>query len=1236
MRQTSYLAALFLSVVPLAFGQGALGSITGTVTDPAGAVIAGALVEGRNTQTGLLYSTQSTATGNYTVPNLPAGIYDLTVTAPGFKTYTHTNMQVAASTIVPNDVQMEVGATTESITITAESSLLKTESSELSHNMKIDNLWELPLLGIGTANSGTSGYRNPYNSLQTLPGVSNYNSSTIFTMNGLGGAFQLTETMRVEGQDATSRLFGNYDYTQMAQPSVDSIEEVNFQTSNYAAEFGQAGVAVINMTMKSGTNLYHGSGYDYFVNEALNAGDPFTVNSNGVGKVRPVQRRNDFGGTLGGPISIPKIYDGSNRTFFFFNYEQYLENSNYNFSDTLPTQAYLQGDFSAISPNGTCSLCQSYGIQTGALTQDALGRPIYANELYDPLTRGMTSSGLGYSDPFPNNQIPLSRFDPSAQKILALVPPATSNTLVSNYSANIRGNRYSAIPSFKIDHNISQKDKISFYWSRNNTESQISSPFGGADGLPPAIGAYRGTFIPNYQMRLNYDRTISPTLLLHLGAGYFHTRFYDAAPVLNFDPASIGLSGFVLHRTFPQITGNQDPRYGGMQNLGQNIQTLNYEEKPTFNANVTWTHGNHTFKGGAELYFQQNYNGNFSTVSLNAGTAATSQPYIPTASLNGYSMGFGFASFLLGDYSATTQSPQQNYRQGNQQWGLFVQDTWKVTRKLTLDYGLRWDLSTAMHEQYGRLGQLDPTTPNANAGGHPGSTLYASTCSCKFYQNLYPYGIGPRLGVAYQIDEKTVFRGGFGINYQFTGPSAGGIVATNGAYPLAGINPYINIQTPGSIVAPQWPVTDPNRYPVLGTVGGPPSFFGPTSSPTVPDANQNRPPRIIQWSLGIQREISPNLIVEASWVANRSAWINQAGASPAAYLSQINAKQYAQYGLYPYAGTGPAGHDNNADRILLSRPVGSTAVQNQLGSVGITTGGLPYNGFVGTTFLSSILPYPQFGAIYPSGAPTGASKYDSLQIKVTKRFSRGLQASGAYTWAKGFNRPTRQDFFNPNANPWGLQNIPPQVLTFNFTYTVQPHPVLGKYGDLLTRDWEIGMFATYQSGTFLSPPNSTTANYLASQDTRVPGQPLYLVKNINDIHTWNPFTDQILNPAAWQQQPTNATGPAQSTLYTDFRGPRQPRESMNLGRHFRFGEGGRYDFYVRAEFVNIFNRTIMPNPSTTNPQIAPTKGAGNGTIYTSGFGVVSVYQNPGAYPAATTGNPTVLGRTGTIIARFRF
>ena len=227
--------------------------------------------------------------------------------------------------------------------------------------------------------------RNPYNSLLALPGISSYASSGTFTLNGLGGA--LAETMRIEGQDATSRLFGTFDYTQMAQPGVDAIQEIAFQTSNYAAEFGQAGIAVINMTMKSGTNQYHGSGYDYFVNEDLNAGNPFSSTAQGEpGKYRPRNRRNDFGGTLGGPIVIPKIYNGHDKTFFFFSYEQFLETTQYGFTDTVPTAAYLKGDFSAISPNGTCSLCAAHGIQTTALpATDALGRPLYANKIYDPV-----------------------------------------------------------------------------------------------------------------------------------------------------------------------------------------------------------------------------------------------------------------------------------------------------------------------------------------------------------------------------------------------------------------------------------------------------------------------------------------------------------------------------------------------------------------------------------------------------------------------------------------------------------------------------------------------------------------------------------------------------------------------------------------------------------------------------------------------------------------------------------
>ena len=367
----------------------------------------------------------------------------------------------------------------------------------------------------------------------------------------------------------------------MAQPGVDAIQEVAFQTSNYAPEFGTAGSVLINFTMKSGTNQYHGSGYDYFVNEDLNAGNPYSVNTSGGGKVRPRNRRNDFGGTLGGPIYIPKIYNGHNKTFFFFNYEEYLETTLITNTDTVPTADYLNGDFCEISPNGTCSLCAGLGIPTTALggTQlDPLGNQMFANEIYDPRTRAVATSGplagQGYALPFPGNKIDPTRFDPVTKNFLGLLQTLGVKAQNSNLTGNYLGSRPKSTDtrSFRRLRSITispSKDKLSFYYQETNLENQVSvgAPQG-ADGLPLEIGGYRGTFITGWVERLNYDRTLTPTLLLHLGAGYYYTSFSDRAAFLNFDPAAFGLSGFVQHRQFPSITGMSSTLYGGMQNHG--------------------------------------------------------------------------------------------------------------------------------------------------------------------------------------------------------------------------------------------------------------------------------------------------------------------------------------------------------------------------------------------------------------------------------------------------------------------------------------------------------------------------------------------------------------------------------------------------------------------------------------------------------------------------------------------
>ena len=1237
MRSGLGLVCLFLASLT-AFGQGGNATITGTITDQAGAVVTGAAVEARNTETGLLYTGASSTAGNYTISDLPIGTYVVTAKVQGFKTYTHSNLALAATQVLREDIGLQVGNATESVTVTAEASLLKTETAELTHNVTLTQMDNLPLLGIGLAGNGPDGIRNPFNVIQSLPGSTGYTLPGYNVGNFNGQTSQAS--IRIEGQDATPHALA---YEGMAQPGVDAIQEVAFQTSNYAPEFGTTGSVLMNFSMKSGTNQYHGSGYDYFVNEDLNAGEPYTVNTSRLGKVRPKARRNDFGGTLGGPITIPKIYNGHNKSFFFFNYEEYLETSLLVNSDTVPAPAYLKGDFSAISPNGTCSLCSGLGIPTAALggTQvDPNGSKLFANEIYDPLSRAVATSGplagQGYALPFQGNMIPVARFDPVTVNFLNLFQTlgvkAQNSNLIGNYLGAVPSNRYSVIPSFKIDHNVSNRDKLSFYYQETNLVNQVSvgAPQG-ADGLPFEIGQYRCNCIEGWIERLNYDRTLTPALLLHFGAGYYYTTFSDRAAFLSFDPSQFGLSGFVQHRQFPSVVGMCPGNYpcsgaGGMENIGTNgqIQSIYHDNKPSYNANATWVHGKHTFKLGAELYVQGNHIQNYAGVTLTAGTNATSAPFTPANSLNGFTTGFGFASWLLGDYTSTNQSAPNDTREGYQQWGLFLQDSWKVTRKLTLDYGLRWDLATAEHEQYGRLGQLNETLANANAGGHPGATQYASTCGCQFYQRSYPYGIGPRLGVAYQLDPKTVLRGGWGVVYTEVFGAAGGLVSTNGTYAVTANSPsyipaaaqFVNIEVPGSIATPAFPVTDPNRYPVLGTL---------TGAPVMPDANENRPPRSNQFSLGIQREITRSFVMEAAYVGNRVVWL----AGGLGNLSRLSPQQYAAYGLYPYPGTGPAGYNNNNDRNLLAQSISSAAVIQNEAAHGITNL-LPYSGFPTSSSLQSILyPFPQFGALNPTGSATGNSKYDSLQMKATKRLSNGLQASGAFTWAKGFTRATRQDFFNPQSSVWALQQIPPEALTFNFVYTTPKAPFLNNWENQITRGWQIGGFAIYQSGAFLVPPASPTLNFLSSEDTLVPGQPLYNV-NINNIHSYNPATTQVLNPAAWAACPTNTTCTATGTLYSNFRGPRTPTENANLGRNFRIKE--RINFQIRAEFVNIFNRTLLPAPTTANPQNPVTKTAG---INSAGFGVINTFATAGSQPTTAT-PPYLTGRTGTLIARFTF
>ena len=1222
------------------------GTITGVITDPTGAVIANAAIEVKNTETGVVFRAVSTDTGNFTVTQLPLGSYELTTTVQGFKKYNRQNLTISAAQVLRIDIPLEIGASTEAVTVSAESTLLQTETGDLTHNITLSQLNNLPLLGVGNSNSGSSGIRNPYNTAQTIPGVA-YTANSVMVING---APNNTASYRLEGMDNTNHTVSFA--VQENQPSADAVQEVAIQTSNYAAEFGAAGGGLFNLVMKSGTNQYHGGGYEYFVNEDLNASRAFSQSTGQSGKFQDRNRRNDFGGTLGGPIYIPKIYDGHNRSFFFWSYEEFRESSLLNPGQTLPVDAFRKGDFSAISVNGGAGFNPGLGVTPTALpSKDGLGRDIFANTIYDPASRTTNpANGVAYANPFPGNKIDPTRFDPTAVKIQALIPPTQNAAFTNNANYTNISSRISGIPSLKLDHSISSKSKLSFYWSTTGTESLYSLPNGNADGLPPIITQARGTFIYSQTERLNYDYTLTPTILLHLGGGYSHISFYDGWPVRDFNCADILLKGCQASIFFPRVNIGTTASIGGMQAFGNaQAHTLTNTERPAFNANATWIRGSHTFKVGGEVWFQGQIPNPPSGTTLsygtpplaaggNATTAATALPFNPPQGLGSSVIGNPYASFLLGDVQSAAQNAPRDIRMGQQQWGFYLQDSWKVNRKLTLDLGLRWDYANSATEQYGRTGNFSPTLANTNAGGHPGAFIYGATCNCKFIDD-YKYAIGPRVGLAYQITPKTVLRAGWGFVYA-PGADIGVSIANSLTNSPAGVNAFFNVQDPGTLPQPVFPNFDPSVYPLIvngaGTVN---------NSLQALDRNASRPPRQNQWSIGIQREVTRNLVVEASYVGNRGVWWS----GPLGLLNQVSPATYAAFGLHPYT--------NAADNLLLSQTITSSGVTAKLGNL------LPYAGYpTGSTLLNTLRPFPQFASSGPGATPlgvtgsaTGRTWYDSLQTQATQRLSHGLSANAQFTWSKALANPnTTQDLFNPNSSIKQLQSTDqPFQFSLSVVYTTPKAQFLDKWkaASWLARDWQVGIFGSYGSGTLLTPPNITTTNNLGtSQMLRVPGVPLFL-KDPN-CHCINPWTDQILNPAAWTNPTatgapdytTNNSGGSVNgvfgaqTLYSDFRGPRHPNESINFGRNFRIKE--RMNFQIRAEFTNAFNRTFLGNPqpafgAPTNPRLAI--GRNNLGQITSGFGTINATFSTGVSGGFATlaGNPS-LPRQGTLIARFSF
>jgi hypothetical protein len=1194
--------ATILVLCATAFAQGDRGSITGTVTDPGNAVVPAAKVAAKNSQTGALYETVTTPSGIFAIAALPVGTYDITVESPGFSRKIQQGVQVQVAQTTRADIALQVGSTTESVTVTADAPLLKTENAEISMNVTGEKFNNLPLnFGAG----GTGSVRNWMAFVTLAPGVNGDDQNA--SINGLpGGMYKIL----VEGTDVTSSNDIRWTST-VAAASVETIQEFSVQTSNFSAQYAGGLGAMFNFTTKSGTNKIHGSLYDYMTNETMfNAHRFFQANR------RDRDRKHDAGGTIGGPVWIPKIYNGRDKTFFFFGWEEFHNKTiTFNQRGTVPTAAFRNGDFSQALTNRN-------------IGTDPNGSPILENVIYDPQTQTNINGRL-WRTPFPGNRIPTSQLDPVALKIQSLIPAPTNGEQIQNYIYDQPNPRDQVMPSLKIDHNIGSNTKLSFYWSYQSTHD-----IAGNDPLAYPITAKRDKTATANTYRFNLDRTISPTLYSHLGIGFLRFNNPDSSQAgsLTFDAVKeLGLTGATTDPAgFPRITGLNTGNFGGMSfGMGPTNANNYYNNKLNVVLDNTYIRGSHTYKFGAavvqEMWSDRNTRGAQGIYGFS--NAQTGNPAFQGLTLaNGTSVGMNYASFLLGMTNSAQVNAVQDPQWRKMNYGLYVEDSWKVSRKLTVGIGLRWDLQGPGHEIHYRNSMFGPTVPNPNAAGRPGAVVFEGygqgRCECDFVSR-YPYAIGPRLSVAYQLDDKTVLRAGWGISY---GPGTSWWYLTNQTILGVGFDVF------------QMPTPATSQAASLlrnGLTYNRTALYAPTLNPGVGlapgsvvanvgthyDRNGGRPQRVNQWNIAVQRELVRNLALEAAYVGNRGVWI-EAGAM--GQYNTTSTERLAAFGLNV---------NNAADRDLLTRNLNDPLVVARGFRV-------PYAGYpTNRTLAQSLRPFPQFtGNIQPTWAPLGNSWYDSLQMKLTKRYSHGLDLSAAFTWQKtmalgngatvfgGGNNGAQgggiNDMFNRDNQKSLAGDYRPLAIVIAFTYHT-PKVTTNKVVREVLGNWTLAGILTYRSGSLIGVPASVSSNMNAYTFMGTRQNRNNSVNPFNfdpGCHCIDPNRDtQILNPATWQDVPQGQWGFSAPT-YADYRWVRTANEQMSLGRIFPIKE--RLRFEVRAEFFNAFNRITLPQPTSGNP--AQTRTFDSTGRQTGGYGFINVINGLNG------------ARTGQLVARIQF
>ncbi len=1086
---------LFLSFLVIFFtykavAQSARGALAGSITDPSGAVISGATISATNQATGGKNETKSTSAGAYKFADIPIGVYTVTVLAPGFATATSTGVLVQINVTSSLNVTLKTGSVNEVVSVDASGNRVETESSEIGGTISNKQIEDLPL----SLASGVGGLRSPETFVFLLPGTTGPGSGTsgntgngVFFSRLSGGQAYGAEVLLDGASIQRSENGSSFDET---SPSIEALQEFKVTTSTPSAEFGRTTSGIESFSVKSGANAFHGTGYAIIKNRVFDANNWFNngykaLNCQGVPEIhcaysKPQDSKYDYGGTFSGPVRIPKLYNGTDHTFFLFAWEKYQLHLGNVIQSTVPTAAERTGNFSDVLGSPVPGGTTVSGIPYPVLVNPCTNQPILYNQIFDPSTSVQISPGIFCRTPFPGNAFSSTRFSAAAQKLIAGFPtpnqaPTSTDVFgyTNNYSFAASAPNVNTTYTIRVDQNLTHRNKIFVTYSTRENFKDTASP---SFPQPFNNNGFVQDFTTHY-VRGGWDYTLTPTLLNHLNLGYNRTNSINLSPTLgsSLTATSAGIAND--HSTFYPVLvfpSPDAPSTIGQQQNGQNI-----DNGTRVNDSVNWQKGRHSFKFGIDFRYQQ-----YSTINYNQDTFNFYRDQ--TAGVSNACCGSGnpFASFLLGEVGNGGQTVFNDHPRWNSHYiAGFVQDDVKLTPNLTINLGLRYDVDAPRHEALNRTSELSLTAPDAAAGGHPGALVFGANCNCNTaWADTWYKDISPRVGFAYVLpgtDGKAVIRGGGAIIYgplqynDFGGAMDAGY--TQGRSFFTNQSP-----TTGGAFTPAFQLDSTGGSdPTNRTVGFPNVSYAPSLDPTqltaqggpgnftavggeVIQPKNGRPSMISNWSLQLQDELAQDLIFTMGYIGQVAQNLRSG------FLSNINNISPSNFTL---------GDRLNNPQFFI--PLGGS-------NFGVNA---PYATFQGNLG-QALRPFPQYDFIQGDCCleNLGHSSYNAMVVSLARRFRDGFNLQASYTWSKTLTDADSAIPFSyvagnqlqqaPGSGNLKLdkavsvQNIPQ---TFSLSYLYQlPFGKNRRFLnqnrtlDLLIGGWQIGAIQRYQSGQPIS------------------------------------------------------------------------------------------------------------------------------------------------------------------------